>query len=872
MEQQGRGKSRGRTRGPATSSAEPSTSAWSRRPGPAAQPGPSQLPYARPGQPTQVAGRGLQRIGETREVAPSYSRESGMEPMDVTSAGGSGDAPALGRGAMRGRRVISGELLVTKPANLPTKKGTTGQQVRLQANYFKLPSTTNWTLYQYRVDFAPEEDRTLVRKGLLRLHKEKLGAYIFDGTVLYTSHRLPDQLQLLSTRSSDDAKITINIKFIGDMAKGDHHYLQFFNIIMRKCLEHLKLQLVGRDFYDARSKIEVAEYKLELWPGYFTSIRQHEHDILMCSEITHKVMRQETLLDIWRNCRETGRDAQKMYAEQVIGAVVLTDYNNNTYRVNDVDFKVTPNDTFTLKTGEKITYKDYYKNRYQIRISENSQPMLVAETKQKDRRMAGQAERLVYLVPELCRSTGLTDNMRENFHLMQALAKFTRVSPQSRIEKLMQFNRRLRSETKVVQELKEWDLQLDDRLVELPGRILPIERILFRSNGVSAGPEADWTREFRHNQVIMCKPLKDWVLICMQRVRREVEEFLKNLNKAASGMGFAIDYPRVIAIADDRSGTYAETLERIMSKSYPQLVFCVVSNNRSERYSTIKKKCCIDRPVPSQVLLQRNLTKGLSVATKVAIQLNCKLGGAPWCVEIPLSGLMVVGFDVCHDTNVKGRDFGAMVATLDRNLTRYYSAVSHHSTGEELSHDFSVNLCKALQVYRDCNENKLPERILIYRDGVGEGQIPFVYNHEVGEIRAKLTQMYGTGAQPKLAFVIVTKRVNTRIFYKGNNPPCGTVVDDVITNPVKYDFFIVSQHVRQGTVTPTSYSVISDNIGLDADKLQRLTYKLTHMYFNWSGTVRVPAPCQYAHKLAFLVGQYIHRSPSTQLENLLYYL
>ena len=28
------------------------------------------------------------------------------------------------------------------------------------------------------------------------------------------------------------------------------------------------------------------------------------------------------------------------------------------------------------------------------------------------------------------------------------------------------------------------------------------------------------------------------------------------------------------------------------------------------------------------------------------------------------------------------------------------------------------------------------------------------------------------------------------------------------------------------------------------------SYKLTHMYFNWPGTVRVPAPCQYAHKVS----------------------
>lgn len=53
---------------------------------------------------------------------------------------------------------------------------------------------------------------------------------------------------------------------------------------------------------------------------------------------------------------------------------------------------------------------------------------------------------------------------------------------------------------------------------------------------------------------------------------------------------------------------------------------------------------------------------------------------------------MVVGFDVCHDSKNKQRSYGAMVASLNKQLTRYYSTVSSHSTGEELSNDISLNV------------------------------------------------------------------------------------------------------------------------------------------------------------------------------------
>lgn len=125
-------------------------------------------------------------------------------------------------------------------------------------------------------------------------------------------------------------------------------------------------------------------------------------------------------------------------------------------------------------------------------------------------------------------------------------------------------------------------------------------------------------------------------------------------------MKFYISQPTVIDMRDDNASTYADMLEDVTSRQNPMLILCVASNNRIDRYSAIKKKCCVDRPVPTQVVLAKSLQGKamMSIATKVAIQMNCKIGGIPWSVSIPLQGLMVVGFDVCHDTNSKDRDIG----------------------------------------------------------------------------------------------------------------------------------------------------------------------------------------------------------------------
>ena len=69
-----------------------------------------------------------------------------------------------------------------------------------------------------------------------------------------------------------------------------------------------------------------------------------------------------------------------------------------------------------------------------------------------------------------------------------------------------------------------------------------------------------------------------------------------------------------------------------------QLVVTVFPSSRDDRYNAIKKLCCVDYPVPSQVIIAKTIgvqQKLRSVTQKIALQVNCKLGGELWSVKIP---------------------------------------------------------------------------------------------------------------------------------------------------------------------------------------------------------------------------------------------
>ncbi|XP_065565828.1 piwi-like protein Siwi [Artemia franciscana] len=516
-----------------------------------------------------------------------------------------------------------------------------------------------------------------------------------------------------------------------------------------------------------------------------------------------------------------------------------------------------------------VTLAEYYKDKYQITIRDLNQPLLVSNPKKTDLRR-GQRDP-ARLIPELSFLTGLTDEMRANFGLMKDVGNFTRVTPQKRFESMMKFSQRFRSICQANAEFEPWGLKLADVPIQFKGRTLGAEKIVLGGETCDyALHEADWSRGMRNKKFISAPVLNKWLVIYPRNVEGEVREFVSNILRVGPGNGFRIGEPKFFPINDDRPGSFINEIG-LRSPMGPDLMMFCMPRQKADVYSAIKKEVCVSKPCASQVVCGKAYrVKGLSVATKVMIQMCAKLGGEPWGVQIPLKDAMVVGFDSWHDSSQK-KGVGGFVASLNQNFTSYYSTAVFHTRNEEITTCMEACFVKALRAYQGKN-GSVPKKIFFYRDGVGSGDIAYVKNTELKAIQ-QVVQKIDPAIQ--VCFTVVSKRINTRILAVNGqygNPPPSTIVDDVVTVPERYDYFLISQSVRQGTVSPTSYNIIEDATNFKASIHQRLSYKLCHLYYNWQGTVRVPAPCQYAHKIAFIVGESIHREPSEALAERLWYL
>ena len=121
---------------------------------------------------------------------------------------------------------------------------------------------------------------------------------------------------------------------------------------------------------------------------------------------------------------------------------MITTYGKRrTYRIEDIDYKLTPRSKFyhNKRAGE-VTFADYYEECYGLKVSTMKQPLILTTIRVEKRlTKEGKLEKNEikgYLIPEFIALTGMSDKQRQDHYVMKAIAPFTKLTPEERMKKV----------------------------------------------------------------------------------------------------------------------------------------------------------------------------------------------------------------------------------------------------------------------------------------------------------------------------------------------------------------------------------------------------------------------------------------------------
>jgi hypothetical protein len=310
------------------------------------------------------------------------------------------------------------------------------------------------------------------------------------------------------------------------------------------------------------------------------------------------------------------------------------------------------------------------------------------------------------------------------------------------------------------------------------------------------------------------------------------------------------------------------------------LVFVLLPDNDAAVYNTIKQAgdvtfglhtvCSVDNKVSKDKGRDQYLAN-------VALKVNAKLYGINQSLDMTKLGIiaegktMVVGIDVTHPSPGSLQDapsVAAIVASTDKFLSQFPCELAIQTGRQEMVQNLGQMFKTRLELWKSKNK-VLPENILVYRDGVSEGQYSLLLANEIPALRETCNALYTSDQKkkglPKFSVIVVGKRHHTRFYStqagdmdRSGNPQNGTVVDRGVTSMWNWDFFLQAHACLQGTAKPAHYYVILDEIfgkgnlkkphpfPSAADTLEDLTHNMCYLFTRATKAVSICPPAYYA--------------------------
>ncbi len=764
----------------------------------------------------------------------------------------------------------------------PKIKGDNLKYVRnnkeIYVNLFQIIIKKPLKLFQYPYSISPEVDASdlRIRNKLFKYcsigekkDKKKLrdfyGECFISGDSLYGMNEVKEskyfkcklyldgETEYTLTFQPKATERTINQN---DLEK-DPLTKQFIEILIRDIL-HGNPNL---DFYKGlfvlKSQKKVINGKngsVNFYPGYTTSFMETEGGNYLNVTLKNKILSTETILKFLENNEYKKKQNQDNIRDLLIGRSFKVSYAKKNYVIDDILFDRNPQKQDFTYENKTTTLEEYYNKKYQIKIKNPSQPLLVVKRKDAE----GEDINL-YFVPELCYLAGLDDEFIKDREFMKKLADYTKLTPEDRIKKTNEFLKLLvdpqrdpenknKLSAKEKSDLYGIEIKALDKLHKA---YYMKETILMGGNKKIISPK---DKKFN---VLSKKDMTKWLCLYRKSNYEDAGYLLESLQKASGAYGLAVSEPEWVEMGDrDKPNDWTATVEDYMANYKYQFVVFLLDRN-DYIYKTLKVHSLCHNGYVSQVIKVNSLKKNaLSVCSKILLQINAKLSGVSYMAkledEVKDIKLMIIGVDSSH---IKGKRTGvAMVSTINTSFTNFYNkeTIIKEDKKEQLQFCISGFIKEAIAEYNKLNK-KLPGGIIIYRQGVSLQQKEYLKN-EVNNIK----KMCDENKIPYY-YILVNTKTTYKFFEKNknnfSNPEEGLLVLDGVTNRNFFEFYIQPQLVTGGSATPSCFHVAYGNLKFP-EMVPKLTFDLCHLYSNWQGTVRVPHVLKAAEKLSKMTAKY----------------
>ncbi|KAH8109520.1 Piwi-domain-containing protein [Phellopilus nigrolimitatus] len=288
----------------------------------------------------------------------------------------------------------------------------------------------------------------------------------------------------------------------------------------------------------------------------------------------------------------------------------------------------------------------------------------------------------------------------------------------------------------------------------------------------------------------------------------------------------------------------------------PNIMLVFVSNGGI--YPGLKKLCDCKLGIATVCMLMPKVKKETGqdrYFSNIALKVNVKLGGVNHQLDASsmrwLKNTMLVGMRVTHP-GVETPSIAAVVASCDEEFMHYPASLRLQEHGKKMITDVKEMMIERLNEYTK-RMKTLPERVVVFRAGVSDGQFKHVLTHELPAIKAAFLSF--KGKSPKLTIAVCGKRHRTRFYPtrseqadKSSNTKAGTLVDQGITAVYDFDFYLQAHAGQQGTVRATHYTVIFDGNRLSADEIQQGAHDASYLWAPATKSVRLVPPAYAAER------------------------